>query len=71
MQQTLFHRLKVSLADIGALVSFFERSQDIACIEDILNMIIPALSHGPLLSSFLEHVNVLGGCCIFLNLLER
>ncbi|XP_047071626.1 BEACH domain-containing protein B-like [Lolium rigidum] len=64
-------KLKVSLADIGALASFFERSQDIACIEDILNMIIPALSHGSLLSSFLEHVNVLGGCCIFLNLLQR
>uniref|UniRef100_A0ACD5UJ10 Uncharacterized protein n=1 Tax=Avena sativa TaxID=4498 RepID=A0ACD5UJ10_AVESA len=64
-------KLKVSLADIGALVSFLEKSQDIACIEDILNMIIPALSHGSLLLSFVEHVNALGGCCIFLNLLQR
>ncbi|XP_024315441.1 BEACH domain-containing protein B [Brachypodium distachyon] len=64
-------KLKVSPDDIQALVSFSERSQDIACIEDILNMIIHALSHSSLLSSFLEHVNVLGGCCIFLNLLKR
>ncbi|XP_020165084.1 BEACH domain-containing protein B [Aegilops tauschii subsp. strangulata] len=64
-------KLKISPADIGALISFVERSQDIACIEDILNMILRALSHDSLLSSFLEHVNVLGGCCIFLNLLKR
>ncbi|XP_044956208.1 BEACH domain-containing protein B-like isoform X2 [Hordeum vulgare subsp. vulgare] len=64
-------KIKVSPADIGALISFVERSQDIACIEDILNMILRALSNGSLLSSFLEHVNALGGCCIFLNLLKR
>ncbi|XP_037457938.1 BEACH domain-containing protein B-like isoform X2 [Triticum dicoccoides] len=64
-------KLKISPADIGALISFVERSQDIACIEDILNMILRALSHDSVLSSFLEHVNVLGGCCIFLNLLNR
>ncbi|VAI79872.1 unnamed protein product [Triticum turgidum subsp. durum] len=49
-------KLKISPADIGALISFVERSQDIACIEDILNMILRALSHDSVLSSFLEHV---------------
>uniref|UniRef100_A0A0D9VCI8 BEACH domain-containing protein B n=1 Tax=Leersia perrieri TaxID=77586 RepID=A0A0D9VCI8_9ORYZ len=64
-------KLKVSQHDIRALVSFFERSQDVACIEDVLYMIIRALSHNPLLSSFLEKVNTLGGCYIFINLLKR
>lgn len=64
-------RLKVSQHDIRALVSFLERSQDVACIEDILHMIIRALSHNSLLPSFLEQVNSLGGCYIFINLLKR
>uniref|UniRef100_A0A0E0E5B8 BEACH domain-containing protein n=1 Tax=Oryza meridionalis TaxID=40149 RepID=A0A0E0E5B8_9ORYZ len=64
-------KLQVSLADIRALASLFERNQDVACVEDILKMIIRALSEGPVLSSFLEHVNCLGGCCIFINLLKR
>ncbi|KAL6888469.1 hypothetical protein ACP4OV_009495 [Aristida adscensionis] len=64
-------KLKVSQHDIRALVSFLERSQDVACIEDILHMIIRALSHNSLLSSFLEQVNSLGGCYIFINLLKR
>uniref|UniRef100_A0A0A9DC66 BEACH domain-containing protein n=1 Tax=Arundo donax TaxID=35708 RepID=A0A0A9DC66_ARUDO len=34
-------------------------------------MIIRALSHYSLLSSFLEQVNSLGGCYIFINLLKR
>uniref|UniRef100_A0A0E0G1N6 BEACH domain-containing protein B n=1 Tax=Oryza nivara TaxID=4536 RepID=A0A0E0G1N6_ORYNI len=64
-------KLKVSQHDITTLVSFFERSQDVACIEDVLHMIIRALSHNSLLSSFLEKVNPLGGCYIFINLLKR
>jgi hypothetical protein len=64
-------RLKVSQHDIKALVSFLERSQDVACIEDILHMIIRALSNNSLLSSFMEQVNSLGGCYIFINLLKR
>lgn len=64
-------KLKVSSHDIRAIVSFFERSQDVACIEDILYMIIRALSQNSLLSSFLEQVNSLGGCYIFINLLKR
>ncbi|KXG29535.1 BEACH domain-containing protein B isoform X1 [Sorghum bicolor] len=64
-------KLKVSQHDIRALVSFLERSQDVACIEDILHMIIRALSHNSLLPSFLEQVNSLGGCYIFINLLKR
>ncbi|RLN08296.1 BEACH domain-containing protein B [Panicum miliaceum] len=64
-------KLKVCQHDIRALVSFLERSQDVACIEDILHMIIRALSHNSLLPSFLEQVNSLGGCYIFINLLKR
>uniref|UniRef100_J3L9U4 BEACH domain-containing protein n=2 Tax=Oryza brachyantha TaxID=4533 RepID=J3L9U4_ORYBR len=64
-------KLKVSQHDIRTLVSFFERSQDVACIEDVLYMIIRALSQNSLLSSFLEKVNSLGGCYIFINLLKR
>ncbi|CAL4966889.1 unnamed protein product [Urochloa decumbens] len=64
-------KLKVSLDDIRALVAFFERSQDIACVRDVLDSIIRALSQGPVLSSFVENVNCLGGCCIFVNLLKR
>ncbi len=67
----IYCRLKVSQHDITTLVSFFERSQDVACIEDVLHMIIRALSHNSLLSSFLEKVNPLGGCYIFINLLKR
>lgn len=64
-------KLKVSSHDIRALVSFFEKSQDVACIEDVLYMIIRALSQNSLLSSFLEQVNCVGGCYIFINLLKR
>ncbi|KAG8069818.1 hypothetical protein GUJ93_ZPchr0006g46210 [Zizania palustris] len=64
-------KINVSQHDIRTLVSFFERSQDVACIEDVLYMIIRAQSHNSLLSSFLEKVNSLGGCYIFINLLKR
>ncbi|KAL6603651.1 hypothetical protein ACP70R_044012 [Stipagrostis hirtigluma subsp. patula] len=64
-------KLKISPDDIRALVSLFERSHDMACIEDTLNTIIRALSQSSLLSSFLENLNCLGGCCIFINLLKR
>jgi len=67
----LVHRLRTSPDDIRALVAFFERSQDMACIRDVLDMIIRALSQGSVLSSFVENVNCLGGCCIFINLLKR
>lgn len=42
-----------------------------ACIEDILHMIIRVVSQKPLLVFFLEQVNSLGGCHIFVNLLQR
>ncbi|KAL5212760.1 hypothetical protein ABZP36_023607 [Zizania latifolia] len=64
-------KINVSQHDIRTLVSFFERSQDVACIEDVLYMIIRAQSYNSLLSSFLEKVNSLGGCYIFINLLKR
>lgn len=64
-------RQKIAASDIKALVALFERSQDMACIEDILHMIIRIVSQKPLLVSFLEQVNSLGGCHIFVNLLQR
>ncbi|KAL3830393.1 hypothetical protein ACJIZ3_019195 [Penstemon smallii] len=64
-------REHITVSDIKALVAFFETCQDIACIEDILNMIIRAVSQKPLLASFLEQMNTSGGCHIFFNLLTR
>ncbi|XP_023750494.1 BEACH domain-containing protein B isoform X2 [Lactuca sativa] len=61
----------IAVSDIESLVSFFETSQDMACIEDILHMIIRALSQKSLLASFLEQVTVVGGCRLFVNLLQR
>ncbi|KAK3423455.1 hypothetical protein EUGRSUZ_F00430 [Eucalyptus grandis] len=61
----------ITAADVKALVSFFESSQDMACIEDVLHMVIRAISQKPLLASFLDQVNMIGGCHIFVNLLNR
>lgn len=64
-------RQSITAADVKALVSFFESSQDMACIEDVLHMVIRAISQKPLLASFLDQVNMIGGCHIFVNLLNR
>ncbi|KAM7514487.1 hypothetical protein LguiA_004070 [Lonicera macranthoides] len=64
-------RQAIAASDIKALVAFFESSQDMACIEDVLHMIIRAVTQKPLLASFLEQVNLIGGCHIFVNLLQR
>lgn len=59
------------MSDIESLVFFLEISQDMACIEDVLHMIIRALSQKSLLASFLDQVNLVGGCHLFINLLQR
>ncbi|VFQ86787.1 unnamed protein product [Cuscuta campestris] len=64
-------REHISVSDINALITFFEGSQDMSCIEDVLHMIIRGVSQKPLLASFLEQVNLIGGCHIFVNLLQR
>lgn len=64
-------RQNIAVSDIKSLIAFFETSQDMACIEDVLHMIIRAVSQKPLLASFLEQVNLIGGCHIFVNLLQR
>ncbi|XP_060199082.1 BEACH domain-containing protein B [Lycium barbarum] len=64
-------RQHISASDIKSLIAFFESSQDMACIEDVLHMVIRAVSQKQLLASFLEQVNLIGGCHIFVNLLER
>ncbi|GFY85907.1 binding protein [Actinidia rufa] len=63
-------RQNISVTDIKALIAFFETSQDMVCIEDVLHMVIRAVSQKPLLASFLEQVDSLGGCHIFVNLLQ-
>ncbi|KAI3460067.1 hypothetical protein Pfo_016730 [Paulownia fortunei] len=64
-------REHITAFDIKALIAFCETCQDMACVEDILNMIIRAVSHKQLLASFLEQVHLIGGCHIFVNLLWR
>ncbi|KAG7971974.1 hypothetical protein I3843_07G161500 [Carya illinoinensis] len=64
-------RQNIVAADIKALIAFFETSQDMTCIEDVLHVVIRAVSQKPLLASFLEQVNTIGGCHIFVNLLQR
>ncbi|KAF3447262.1 hypothetical protein FNV43_RR12442 [Rhamnella rubrinervis] len=64
-------RQNIAAADIKALIAFFETSQDMSCIEDVLHMVIRAVSQKPLLAAFLEQVNLIGGCHIFVNLLQR
>ncbi|EXB79620.1 BEACH domain-containing protein lvsC [Morus notabilis] len=64
-------RQNIAAADIKALIAFFETSQDMSCIEDVLHMVIRAVSQKPLLAAFLEQVDLIGGCHIFVNLLQR
>ncbi|KAK1275119.1 hypothetical protein QJS04_geneDACA005727 [Acorus gramineus] len=64
-------RQEISASDIKTLVAFFEKSQDMVCIEDVLHMVIRALSQKELLASFIEQVNMLGGGHIFVNVLGR
>ncbi|KAL6578417.1 hypothetical protein OROMI_010745 [Orobanche minor] len=64
-------REHIMASDMKALIAFCETCQDMACVEDILNMMIRALSHKQLIASFLEQVHLLGGCQIFVNLLLR
>lgn len=64
-------RQNIAASDIKALIAFFETSPDMTCIEDVLHVVIRAVSQKPLLPAFLEQVNMIGGCHIFVNLLQR
>ncbi|KAL1821830.1 hypothetical protein ACET3Z_016699 [Daucus carota] len=64
-------RQSIAVPDVKALIAFFETSQDMVCIEDVLHMVIRAVSQKQLLASFLEQINLISGCHIFVNLLER
>ncbi|XP_057837661.2 BEACH domain-containing protein B isoform X1 [Cryptomeria japonica] len=61
----------VSRSDVKALAAFLDKSEDSKCTEDVLHMVLRLLSHKPFFSAFLEHVHVLGGSQIFLNILKR
>ncbi|XP_019058456.1 PREDICTED: BEACH domain-containing protein B isoform X2 [Tarenaya hassleriana] len=52
-------------------MAFFETCQDVACVEDVLHMVIRSISQTSILASFLEQVNLICGCHIFVNLLQR
>ena len=64
-------RQNIAAADIKALIAFCETSHDMSCIEDVLHMVIRAVAQKPLLAAFLEQVNLIGGCHLFVNLLQR
>ncbi|CAN8244848.1 unnamed protein product [Cochlearia groenlandica] len=64
-------RHDITSGDVKALIAFFETCQDVACIEDVLHMVIRAVSQTSVLASFLDQVNLIGGCHIFVNLLQR
>uniref|UniRef100_A0A2P2MSL5 Uncharacterized protein n=1 Tax=Rhizophora mucronata TaxID=61149 RepID=A0A2P2MSL5_RHIMU len=64
-------RQSIAATDIKALIDYFETSQDMTCVEDVLHMVIRAISQKALLVAFLEQVNLIGGCHIFVNLLQR
>ncbi|KAG6608127.1 BEACH domain-containing protein B, partial [Cucurbita argyrosperma subsp. sororia] len=64
-------RQNIVAIDIKALIAFFERSQDVTCIEDVLHMVIRAISQKTVLASFHEQVSFIGGCPVFINLLQR
>ncbi|KAF2585293.1 hypothetical protein F2Q70_00036270 [Brassica cretica] len=66
-----FFQQNITSGDVKALIAFFETCQDVACIEDVLHMVIRAISQTSILASFLEQVNLIGGCHIFVNLLLR
>ncbi|KAH0452153.1 hypothetical protein IEQ34_019452 [Dendrobium chrysotoxum] len=64
-------RQTISASDINALIAFFERSQDMVCIEDVLHMVIRTLSQKQVLASFSEQVSLIGGSQLLINLLHR
>lgn len=68
---TILCRQNIVTTDIKALIAFFERSQDVTCIEDVLHMVIRAIAQKTVLASFHEQVSFIGGCPIFVNLLRR
>lgn len=68
---TVLCRQNLVATDIKALIAFFERSQDVTCIEDVLHMVIRAIAQKTVLVSFHEQVSFIGGCPIFVNLLQR
>lgn len=53
---------------IRVLVSFSKKIQDVSCIDIMLYMVMCALPPDSHLSSFLEQVNVVGVCYIFLSI---
>ncbi|KAK1395990.1 Beach domain-containing protein b [Heracleum sosnowskyi] len=61
-------RQSITVTDINALIAFFETSQDMGCIEDVLHMVIRAVSQKQVLAAFLEQIS---GCHMFVNILER
>ena len=52
-------------------MAFLETSEDDVCVKDVLYMILGLLTQKSFVSSFIEHLNTLGGITILLNLIRR
>jgi hypothetical protein len=59
------------MSDVKAIIAFLERTEDPVCLEDVLNMLLRLLSRKEFAVVFVEDIQILGGCQLFLSLLER
>jgi hypothetical protein len=59
------------MSDVKAIIAFLERTEDPVCLEDVLNMLLRLLSRKEFAVVFVEDIQILGGCQLFLGLLER
>ncbi|KAL2652898.1 hypothetical protein R1flu_021026 [Riccia fluitans] len=64
-------RYQVRLSDIKALIAFIETTDDVDCLEDVLSMVLCLLAHKLFIVKFVEHLFMLGGCHLIVNLLKR
>ncbi|MCO5595749.1 hypothetical protein L7F22_049797 [Adiantum nelumboides] len=64
-------RDSISLADTKPLLAFIIKSEDPVCLEDVLHMLLRLLGQKAFAAAFIENIQVLGGCQLFLGLLER
>ncbi|KAH7332120.1 hypothetical protein KP509_20G069100 [Ceratopteris richardii] len=64
-------RDSISISDTKVLLAFISKSEDPICLEDVLHMLLRLLARKEFVSAFVENIQVLGGCQLFLGLLER
>lgn len=59
------------MSDTKALLAFVAKIEDPVCLEDVLHMLLRLLGRKEFAAAFLENMQILGGCQLFLGLLER